>query len=233
MWADVCSGHSHMSVPDSSIEMWDKLKITKELFFFLLPPHRDASGLAALRRPAFSLTGRTVRYGENLFQYPLFPHVQGEGKIHLLIVQIPWCRRWQIRQDSPLRPILISLRNTAIVTAVIYIFYFTKPAYLSEHQIYFVKVFNGNLMNRDLWMTINAGCISMVFIYYGLILPSLPFLLRWYSCKSSLNEPFIISAPRQDKEIHFLEQSLGMRRSIVNEYVYERGEKKNTRAQMY
>lgn len=112
--------------------------------------------------------------------------------------------------------------------AVIYIFYLTKPAYLSEHQIYFVKVFNGNLMNRDLWMTINAGCISTVFIYYGLILPSLPFLPRGYSCKSCLNELSIISAPGRDKEIHvhFLERSLGTRRSIVNEYVYEgrRGE---------
>lgn len=26
VWADVCSGQSHMSVPDSSMEMWDKLK---------------------------------------------------------------------------------------------------------------------------------------------------------------------------------------------------------------
>lgn len=95
-------------------------------------------------------------------------------------------------QASPLY-LLIGLRNTAIVITVIYIFYFTKPAYLSEHQIYFVKLFNGNLMNRDLWMTINAGCISTVFIYYGLILPSLPFLLRRYSCKSCPNEPFIIS----------------------------------------
>lgn len=129
-------------------------------------------------------------------------------------------------QAAPRHLILISLRNTAIVITVIYIFYFTKPAYLSEHQIYFVKVFNGNLMNRDLWMTINAGCISTVFIYYGLILPSLPFLLRGYSCKSCLNELSIISAPRRDKEIHvhFLERSLGMRRSIVNEYVYEGGE---------
>lgn len=47
----------------------------------------------------------------------------------------------------------------AIVITVIYIFFFTMLAHLSEHQIYFVKLFNGNLMNRDLWMTINAECI--------------------------------------------------------------------------
>lgn len=83
----------------------------------------------------------------------------------------------KIRLLSPLHLILIGLRNTAIVITVISVFYLTKPAYLSEQQIYFVKLFNRNVMNHDLWMTINAKCIRSMFIYYWLILPSLHFLL--------------------------------------------------------
>lgn len=46
---------------------------------------------------------------------------------------------------------VIGLGNTAVVITVIYTFDITKPAaYLDEHQIYFVKLFNSNLMKRDL-----------------------------------------------------------------------------------
>lgn len=96
---------------------------------------------------------------------------------------------------SPLHLILIGLRNTAIAITVISVFHLTKPAYLSEQQIYFVKLFNGNVTNRDLWMTINAKCISTMFIYYWLILPSLHFLLCRYSCKFCLNELLFIRLP--------------------------------------
>lgn len=68
--------------------------------------------------------------------------------------------------------------------------------HLSEHQIYFVKLFHGYSMNRDLWMTINAKCIPTMFIYYELILPRLHFLLRAHPCKSCSNELFIISLTR-------------------------------------
>lgn len=101
----------------------------------------------------------------------------------------------QKRLLSPLHLILIGLRNTAIVITVISVFYLTKPAYLSEQQVYFVKLFNGNVMNRDLWMTINAKCIPTLFLYYWLILPSLHFFLCRYSCKFSLNELLFICSP--------------------------------------
>lgn len=94
----------------------------------------------------------------------------------------------QNRLLSPHHLILIGLRNTAVVITVISVFYLTKAAYLSEQQIYFVKLFNGNVMNRDLWMTINAKCIPTMFIYYWLILPSRQFLLCRYSCKFWLIE---------------------------------------------
>lgn len=79
-------------------------------------------------------------------------------------------------------------------------------------------------MNRDLWMTINARRISIMFIYYWLILHCLHFLLDRYSCKSRLKELFIISSPHRDKafHVHLRNQYFKTQHSILNECVYEK-----------